>query len=92
MKVQRPFVLETVSLDLFLVRTLGQFTRNFLPQVNARLDPVSLLDEFANNFYQELDYELECANGLQIAEDMKFLSSIKSPRITLIHQPKSAYS
>ena len=28
-KVQRPFVLETVSLDLFLVRTLGQFTRNF---------------------------------------------------------------
>lgn len=79
-KVQRPFVLETVSLDLFLVRSLGLFTRNFLPQLNARLDLVSLLDEFANNFYQELDYELECANGLRIAEDMKLLPSVKIPK------------
>ena len=32
-KVQRPFVLETVSLDLYLVRKFGLFLRNF-PQVN----------------------------------------------------------
>ena len=41
---------------------------------------MSLLDEFANNFYQELDYELECANGLRIAEEMKVLPSIKIPK------------
>jgi aarF domain-containing kinase len=79
-KVQRPFVLETVSLDLFLVRSLGQFTRTFLPGLSKRLDLVSLLDEFANNFYQELDYNLECANGVRIAEDMKMLPLVKIPR------------
>lgn len=79
-KVQRPFVLETVSLDLFLVRKIGLFTRNFLPALSSRLDLVSLLDEFANNFYQELDYELECANGIKIAEDMKMLPGVKIPK------------
>ncbi|EJK77128.1 hypothetical protein THAOC_01061 [Thalassiosira oceanica] len=36
-KVQRPQVLETVSLDLYLARELGLFTRNF-PALSDRLD------------------------------------------------------
>lgn len=51
MKVQRPFVLETVSLDLHLARQLGLFIRNF-PDISKRLDIVAILDEFAGNFYQ----------------------------------------
>lgn len=78
-KVQRPFVLETVSLDLHLGRQLGLFLRNF-PQFSNRLDIVALLDEFAGNFYQELDYNLECANGIKIAEDMKKLPMVKIPK------------
>lgn len=58
-KVQRPKVLETVSLDLFLARELGLLLRNF-PALSDRLDAVALLDEFAYRFYQELDYENEC--------------------------------
>jgi len=50
-KVQRPQVLETVSLDLYLARELGLFTRNF-PALSDRLDAVALLDEFAYRFYQ----------------------------------------
>lgn len=45
-KVQRPAVLETVSLDLYLARELGLIARNF-PKLVERLDPVALLDEFA---------------------------------------------
>ena len=41
---------------------------------------VSLLDEFAANFYRELDYELECANGIRIARDMRVLPRVKIPR------------
>lgn len=78
-KVQRPFVLETVSLDLYLVRKMGQFVRNF-PQFSSRLDIVSLLDEFAGNFYQELDYNLECQNGIKVAEDMKILPMVLIPK------------
>lgn len=78
-KVQRPSVLETVSLDLFLARELGLFLRNF-PQLIQRIDPVSLLDEFAFRFFNELDYNLECQNGLRIQRDMSGLPMVVIPR------------
>ena len=53
--------------------------RNF-PNIASRLDIVSILDQFAQNFYQELDYNLECQNGIQIAEDMKRLPMVVIPR------------
>lgn len=79
-KVQRPFVLETVSLDLYLARSLGVILRNINPEGAQRIDIVSLLDEFAANFYRELDYVLECANGIRLAEDMRVLPRVKIPR------------
>jgi aarF domain-containing kinase len=78
-KVQRPAVLETVSLDLYLVREFGLLARNF-PALTSRLDAVDLLDEFAFRFYQELDYNLECDNGIRIAEDMKVLPMVVIPK------------
>lgn len=78
-KVQRPAVLETVSLDLFLAREAGLFARNF-PALAERVDPAALLDEFAYRFYQELDYNLECENGLRIAKDMEVLPMVVIPR------------
>ena len=78
-KVQRPAVLETVSLDLFLAREIGLIARNF-PQLSDRLDAVALLDEFAFRFYQELDYNLECDNGIRIAKDMEVLPMVVIPK------------
>ena len=78
-KVQRPAVLETVSLDLYLARELGLIARNF-PALVDRLDAVELLDEFAYRFYQELDYNLECQNGIRIAEDMRVLPMVVIPK------------
>ena len=77
-KVQRPGVLETVSLDLYLAREAGLIARNF-PFLTDRLDAVALLDEFAYRFYQELDYNLECENGLKIREQMSVLPSVVIP-------------
>jgi aarF domain-containing kinase len=78
-KVQRPKVLETVSLDLFLARQLGLILRNF-PALSDRLDAVALLDEFAFRFYQELDYNLECLNGEKMKEQMRVLPDVVIPR------------
>jgi aarF domain-containing kinase len=47
-KVQRPSVLETVSLDLFLAREAGIFSRNF-PSISSRLDAGTSL-EYLNAF------------------------------------------
>ncbi|GJM87346.1 hypothetical protein PR202_ga03290 [Eleusine coracana subsp. coracana] len=67
-KVQRPFVLETVTIDLFIIRNLGLVLRRF-PQVS--IDVVGLVDEWAARFFEELDYVNEGENGTYFAEVMK---------------------
>ncbi|KAG5560570.1 hypothetical protein RHGRI_003780 [Rhododendron griersonianum] len=67
-KVQRPFVLETVTVDLFVIRNLGLVLRKF-PQVS--IDVVGLVDEWAARFFEELDYVNEGENGTFFAEMMK---------------------
>ncbi|XP_076892832.1 uncharacterized protein LOC143544664 [Bidens hawaiensis] len=67
-KVQRPFVLETVTIDLFVIRNLGLALRRF-PQIS--LDVVGLVDEWAARFFEELDYINEGENGTYFAEMMK---------------------
>lgn len=82
-KVQRPAVLETVSLDLYLIRKLAKFT-GWLQEVglrdSRRTDFVSLLDEFAARIYEELDYNQECANGLLVEQHMAHLERVKIPK------------
>lgn len=67
-KVQRPFVLETVTVDLYIIRRLGLFLRKF-PQIS--IDVVGLVDEWAARFFEELDYVNEGENGTLFAEMMK---------------------
>lgn len=67
-KVQRPGVLETVSIDLYIIRVFGLFLRRF-PQIKT--DIVDLLDEWASRFFEELDYVKEGNNGTLFAEQMK---------------------
>jgi aarF domain-containing kinase len=67
-KVQRPYVLETVTVDLFVIRKLGLALRKF-PQVS--IDVVGLVDEWAARFFEELDYVNEGENGTRFAEMMK---------------------
>ncbi|GLI71535.1 hypothetical protein VaNZ11_016767 [Volvox africanus] len=67
-KVQRPYVLETVTIDLYIIRKLGIFLRRF-PQLTT--DVVALLDEWAARFFEELDYVHEGRNAERFAEQMK---------------------
>ncbi|KAI4338240.1 hypothetical protein L6164_016583 [Bauhinia variegata] len=67
-KVQRPFVLETVTIDLYIIRNLGMVLRTF-PQVS--IDVVGLVDEWAARFFEELDYVNEGRNGTLFAEMMR---------------------
>ncbi|KAG2726602.1 hypothetical protein I3760_01G120900 [Carya illinoinensis] len=67
-KVQRPFVLETVTVDLFIIRNLGLVLRRF-PQIST--DVVGLVDEWAARFFEELDYVNEGKNGTIFAEMMR---------------------
>lgn len=68
-KVQRPHVVETVSVDLFIIRSIGIFLRRF-PGLLARVDVVALLDEWAARFFEELDYVREGNNATRFADSM----------------------
>jgi aarF domain-containing kinase len=78
-KVQRPFVLGTVSLDLYLIRELGLMLRG-VPGLAERTDLVALVDEFAGRFYDELDYRIECENGIRMAKNMASLPKVIIPK------------
>jgi len=75
-KVQRPYVLETVLLDLYIVRQLAMSIENFpkTPEL------VELVDEIAGRFYEELDYRVECENGIRMAKDMAGLPKVLIPK------------
>jgi aarF domain-containing kinase len=67
-KVQRPAVLETVTIDLFILRSLGMSLKAF---PDFQKDIVGLLDEWAERFFEELDYVKEGENATKFAEQMK---------------------
>ena len=67
-KVQRPAVLETVSIDLFVLRRIGLFLRTV---EGFNTDVVALLDEWALRFFEELDYVNEGQNQIKFAESIK---------------------
>eukprot|EP00898_Chlorokybus_atmophyticus_P004347 jgi/Chlat1/4913/Chrsp31S04834 len=67
-KVQRPFVLETVTVDLFIIRKLGVALRK-VPQIAT--DVVGLVDEWAARFFEELDYVREGRNATEFAAMIK---------------------
>eukprot|EP00899_Mesostigma_viride_P001976 jgi/Mesvir1/1177/Mv17674-RA.1 len=66
-KVQRPFILETVTIDLFILRKIGLALRQ-VPQIAT--DVVGLVDEWAARFFEELDYTHEGNNAMLFAEQM----------------------
>jgi aarF domain-containing kinase len=77
-KVQRPYVLETVTVDLYVIRRLGLFLRRF-PEIST--DVVGLLDEWAARFFEELDYVREGSNATRFAAMMAVdLPQIVVPR------------
>jgi hypothetical protein len=53
-KVQRPGIVEQISLDFYLVRGACQFVDKYVDAITTPLVP--LLDEFAGRVYQELNY------------------------------------
>jgi aarF domain-containing kinase len=74
-KVQRPGVLETVSVDLFILRSVAVFLQKTVGKDDGTgTDFVAVLEEWASRFFEELDYQKEGQNAdifaRQLAEDL----------------------
>jgi len=67
-KVQRPDMLEAISLDLMILRSFAPLLRRSL---GLNSDVAGLVDEWGRGFVAELDYRTEGVRAVEFAEAMR---------------------
>lgn len=77
-KVRRPGVLDSVSLDLYLMRQVALQLRT-MPSM--RTDWVGIIDNWAGRFLDEMNYDLEADNTRQFKQDLSGLAGIVIPDV-----------
>ncbi len=78
-KVQRPGLANSIALDLHIMRTLCAWAQSTFKQIRSNL--VSIIDEFADRIFEEMDYENEGRNSEKFAELYGGMQDIYVPRI-----------
>lgn len=79
-KVQRPNLLPTLTLDLFLMRWAAGWLAPFLP-LNLGHDLTLIVDEFGIKLFEEIDYLNEGRNAEKFAANFQGSASVKVPSI-----------
>ncbi|GFR50186.1 hypothetical protein Agub_g12356 [Astrephomene gubernaculifera] len=72
-KVQRPAVLETVALDIYIMRRAA-ILMSKMPGMSDQWAVV--LDDWATRFFEEMDYQLEAHNTMAFKQQMASLQGI----------------
>ncbi|MGD1900619.1 MAG: ABC1 kinase family protein [Geitlerinemataceae cyanobacterium] len=80
LKVQRPNLIPTLTLDLFLIRLGAGLLSPYLP-LNLGHDLQLVVDEFGAKLFEEIDYENEGRNAEQFAENFRDTPRVKVPSI-----------
>lgn len=74
-KVQRPLLLETLALDLFILRTVASVAQS-VRQLNSDLP--ALLDEWATSIFRETSYRQEYENGTEFKRLFRNYSEVRA--------------
>jgi predicted unusual protein kinase regulating ubiquinone biosynthesis (AarF/ABC1/UbiB family) len=78
-KVQRPGLANSIALDLHIMRTICTWAQNNFKQIHS--DLVSIVDEFADRIFEEMDYENEGRNAEKFAELYGNMQDVYVPQI-----------
>lgn len=78
-KVQRPGLAESITLDIFILRGLAFWIQRLIKSI--RSDLVAILDEFADRLFDEMDYTQEGKNAERFARLYSYLPDVYVPRI-----------
>lgn len=79
-KVQRPRLLPTLTLDLYVIRWAASWLEPWLP-LNLGHDLVSIVDEFGAKLFEEIDYLNEGRNAERFAANFRDDPTVKVPAI-----------
>ena len=75
-KVQRPLMAHSVSLDIYILRRLAHHIRTLTQLITlSRMDHVALVDAWAKGTVRELDYEAEALNQERFKQELGRLFS-----------------
>jgi len=80
LKIQRPNLIPTLTLDLFLIRFGAGLLSPYLP-LNLGHDLQLVVDEFGTKLFEEIDYENEGRNAEQFAKNFRNSPRVKVPSI-----------
>ncbi len=83
-KVQRPDIEKTITLDVAILHDLARFVEKHVPE-SAGLNPTGVVEEFTQTLQRELDFENEASNAERFAEQFEGNPSIKVPKIYRDH-------
>jgi len=81
-KVQRPGVLETVALDLFLLRSIAELLKDVSPSITGSTDFCGLVDDWGVRFFAEMNFKSEAMNAAKFQRQMqeRGLDGVVTPR------------
>lgn len=83
-KVQRPDIEKTISLDMVILHDLARFVEKHVPE-SAGLNPTGVVQEFTETLQRELDFENEASNAERFADQFEGNVHIKVPKIYRDH-------
>ncbi|MBE9063368.1 AarF/ABC1/UbiB kinase family protein [cf. Phormidesmis sp. LEGE 11477] len=78
-KVQRPGLADQITKDIYVIRVLAGWATKYIGQI--RSDLVSIVDEFGDRIFEEMDYNHEGANAQRFADLYGYLPEIVVPTI-----------
>ncbi|KAJ1397487.1 ABC1 family-domain-containing protein, partial [Ochromonadaceae sp. CCMP2298] len=67
-KIQRPKCEDSVAVDLYILRWYAQRVQGVLGLLGRDVNLVSIIDDFGELLYRELDYRAEAVNAQRFAE------------------------
>ena len=79
-KIQRPNLLPTLTLDLYLMRWAAGWLSPWLP-LNLGHDLTLIVDEFGTKLFEEIDYLNEGRNAEKFAQNFRNDPTVKVPKI-----------
>ena len=84
-KVQRPNLQETISLDVAVLYKIVKLTNRFFPKANENADWEGMLREFHLTIFEEMDYVKEGRNADRFRHSFKTWHMIRVPKIYWSH-------
>ena len=80
-KIQRPDCMASISTDLFVLRWYSGLAERLLRAVGRDISLVSVIDDFGELIYREMDYRAEAINAQRFAELYASIPDVFVPKV-----------